>query len=383
MSANLSGRRLLVISDTPVYKEAEGYVAFEPVVRELEALAPLFDEIVWLACKVEEKKYAMRQPDHALSIRIVGMPGVLKRYNLFRMLALYPVFAYYMLSFSAKATHTHTRGPSHPAFLGILLAIVHKRFYWHKYAGNWRGQKLALSYRIQRYLLKFNRNQRVKVTVNGSWPDTPPHILSFENPCLSEAELKHAALKASEKKFTDPLNIIFAGNLTKAKGILELIDAMQDSRISTRFENLYIAGDGELHHVIARKINVDNNLVKIHLLGSQSRKQMDKVYETCHVVVLPSTSEGFPKVIAEAAAYGCIPVVTDVSSISQYVRDGESGYLLKDNSVENIIAVLNHLATNTSLVKISSEAQKMAGVFTYERFINRAKTEIFQIESSA
>src|SRR5687768_15471442 len=100
MPADISGRKLLVISDTPMRKEAEGYVAFEPVVRELEAVTPLFDEIVWLGCRVNEKKYAMRAPGTQLPIRIVPMPGVLYKYNLTRMLWVYPMFAYYLLKFS-------------------------------------------------------------------------------------------------------------------------------------------------------------------------------------------------------------------------------------------------------------------------------------------
>jgi glycosyltransferase involved in cell wall biosynthesis len=45
-----------------------------------------------------------------------------------------------------------------------------------------------------------------------------------------------------------------------------------------------------------------------------------------HFLLLPSDSEGFPKVLAEAACYGVIPVVSSVSSIPHYINES-NGFL--------------------------------------------------------
>jgi hypothetical protein len=59
MPGNLrKGRRLLVISDTDLIiskKERKGY---EPVVRELDIIADLFDEIIWLGIWLYPEKYS-------------------------------------------------------------------------------------------------------------------------------------------------------------------------------------------------------------------------------------------------------------------------------------------------------------------------------------
>jgi glycosyltransferase involved in cell wall biosynthesis len=254
------------------------------------------------------------------------------------------------------------------------------RLYWHKYAGNWIGENLALTYRLQRSLLKLSRRDHVRVTVNGVWPGSPKQILSFENPCIYENELQSAAIKAATKDFTGKLNLLFVGNLTNAKGILELVEAVLSEKLNDRFEHIYIAGDGDLHDSISKLVSRQGKC-KIHVLGHQSRDAINKLYELCHVVILPSLSEGFPKVIAEGAAYGCIPIVTDVSSVSQYVLEGQNGYLLSDNTPKRILTVLNSLAANVSLKEFSIEAQKMATNFTYERFVSRIKKEVFDLES--
>ncbi len=362
-------------------KSGDDYIAFEPVVRELEFLSPLFEEIIWLGCKVTQPTYAMRKPDNQTPIKIIAMPGVLSSYNILRMVTIYPVFSYYILKYVGKATHVHTRGPSHPALLGILLSMLsRKRVCWHKYAGNWIGGKLATTYKLQKRLLKLSGRPRIKVTINGSWSNNPKHILSFENPCLSNNELEYAAAKAASKDFSGKLNIIFVGNLAKAKGILNLLKAVTSGKLSERFENLYIAGDGDLRDQIASSVARKNGTLRIHLLGRQDRNALNKLYESCHIVILPSESEGFPKVIAEGAAFGCVPVVTDVSSISQYISHQENGYLLENNSVEQIVETLNAAACNPAIGTISLMARQMAAAFTYERFVSRLEKEVFDLE---
>ena len=55
---------------------------------------------------------------------------------------------------------------------------------------------------------------------------------------------------------------------------------------------------------------------------------VEKMKES-HFLLLPTVaSEGFPKVIAEAWSNSCLPIVSDVSCIAQYVKDAENGYLV-------------------------------------------------------
>ena len=51
--------------------------------------------------------------------------------------------------------------------------------------------------------------------------------------------------------------------------------------------------------------------------------------------VLPSYSEGFPKVIAEAMNFGCIPIVSDISCIRQYIINGKNGFLINQTPTDS------------------------------------------------
>jgi glycosyltransferase involved in cell wall biosynthesis len=378
MPQHLPKRTLLVISDTPLYRGDEGYIAFEPVVRELEVLCSSFDEIVWLGCRVKDKKFAMRKPVNK-RIRIVAMPPVHNgRFNFFYIALYYPVFLLYILKHLSSATHVHTRGPSHPALLGIYLSFMNRsRRYWHKYAGNWIAEGTAASYRLQRSLLKKCAN--AAVTVNGKWKDDPPHIISFENPCLFEKE-RLDAIAQNDKDFSADLNLLFVGNLTEAKGVPELISSLKDPHFPHRITNVFLVGDGNLYEWV-KKEAAEIRGINIHVLGFRNREEINGLYKKCHLIILPSRSEGFPKVIAEAAAYGCIPIVTDVSALSQYIHEGKNGFLLGNNKPATILTTLNHVVNKEDLEEISKNAMGMSMLFTYERFLQRINKEVFRFQS--
>jgi len=268
----------------------------------------------------------------------------------------------------------HTRAPSLPAFFAICFSLLdHKRIYWHKYAGNWQEPNAPIFYALQRTLLQKARSTRV--TINGKWNDQPAHLLSFENPCLTETELQRATAIGEAKRFDTAWTLAFVGNLTPNKGILELLEALRQLPPGANIERIIIAGDGHLRaevEVLAKQLPM-----RVELRGYLQRAALESVYAAAHLLCLPSYSEGFPKVIAEGAAFGCVPVVSDISAIGQYVRHGENGFLLKTINAATITAALEEaLAQGAHLKKHATEAMQMAQLFTYERFKQRIATEI-------
>jgi glycosyltransferase involved in cell wall biosynthesis len=118
--------------------------------------------------------------------------------------------------------------------------------------------------------------------------------------------------------------------------------------------------------------------ITLHLTGDISREELNKIYAKAHILILPSKSESFPKVVAEAAAYGCIPVTTSLSAITKKIIHGANGFLMNGNNPQIILHTLNEVANNTELKNISKSAINMSGLFTYERFRQRM-SEIYNI----
>lgn len=371
MPADIPKNKLLVVSDTSLYRKGGKVYAFGPVARELQELAVVFDEIIWLGCKEHTQLYADTLVTHP-NIRCVQMPSVKHKYfNAFFALLAYPVFLFNIFKYSLSATHIHTRGPSHPALLSVLYSFMDsKRAYWHKYAGEWNRPGIPATYRLQRILLnKLRTKINIKITVNASIAEG--NIIPFENPALYEDELNEYV----EKDYSRELSLLFVGNLTEAKGINNLLSAFQSNSLSNRYIKLIVAGDGDLMGQIKSGVHTG-----IEVVGYQTREQLKLYYKQCHFLLLPSRSEGFPKVIAEAAAYGCIPVVSDISNISSYIYNGVNGFLMKDISPKGITEKLNSIAVmeNDILKQISKKALAIANLFTYERFAKRIQEEVFQ-----
>jgi glycosyltransferase involved in cell wall biosynthesis len=371
------GRILLVISDTLLVVSKEGIKGYEPVVRELDIIANLFDEIIWLGYRFTQKKAPVITPLSS-NIRMVPMPpsggkGYLTK---IKIILLYPVYLFYILKYLPKATHVHSRAPSHPALLALIISKWDKkRTYWHKYAGNWIEPNPPKAYGRQRQILTGINKPKVYGTVNGYWPGQKKHLLSFENPCLYETERQKAEQFSKSKNFDDKLSIIFVGSLSGFKGVVELVEAMKLLKQPKRFNELIIVGDGELMEYLRILSNKKTN-VKIKLAGFLNRLQIEELYNKSHIIALPSKSEGFPKVIAEGAAYGCIPLVTNISSLDQYIKPGINGFLLKDNGPNTIAHILDEITIRPDLKKISETATEVGSRFTYEYYRERIVKEI-------
>jgi glycosyltransferase involved in cell wall biosynthesis len=63
-----------------------------------------------------------------------------------------------------------------------------------------------------------------------------------------------------------------------------------------------------------------------------------ELYADAHLLLLTSSREGFPLVIMEAMAQGCVPVATDVGGIATHLQTGANGWLIENAADEDMLA---------------------------------------------
>jgi glycosyltransferase involved in cell wall biosynthesis len=258
-------------------------------------------------------------------------------------------------------------------FLIPYLILFSKKKGWFKYAGNWKENPAPLGYAIQRFFLK---RQKRKVTINGKWENQKGHCLSFENPCLTEKDIIEGKEFVATKTNKDVLNFCYVGRLEKQKGVERIINAFNQlpHDMLAKVGEIHLVGDGadvDFFKQISKKKGVN---FKFH--GFLPTHKVFEIYKESHFFLMPSmASEGFPKVIAEAMNYGCVPIVSSISSIGQYVKNGENGFLIDPVTEDNVINVISEAIDlpQNKFEEFQIKNQNIVVKFTYEYYLERIK----------
>jgi len=165
-----------------------------------------------------------------------------------------------------------------------------------------------------------------------------------------------------EKKQYD---IIFIGRLVPNKGLPILITAFKHLKREIPKVKLHIIGRGPLEGWLAKNIKGLDGIEHTRFLPSLY--DIAKAYNQARVVVCASYAEGGPRYVVEAMACGLPAVSTPVGLMKKFVRDGETGFLLKDWSPKEMAEKIALLVTDRNLYeKCSANAQAVAAQFDYD-----------------
>ena len=80
------------------------------------------------------------------------------------------------------------------------------------------------------------------------------------------------------------------------------------------------------------------------------KKDMVKVYQDCHIVVLPSYREGMPKALIEACAIGRAIITTNAIGCRECVDEGVNGLKVPVYSSKELAKAIEKLVLNTHLI---------------------------------
>ncbi|AMC10141.1 hypothetical protein Lupro_02255 [Lutibacter profundi] len=307
------------------------------------------------------------------------------------------------------ADHIHLRCPGN---IGLLSCIVQILFpnkpKTIKYAGNWDSKsKQPLSYRLQKWILSNTfLTKNSKVLVYGEWPNQSKNIIPFFTATYSEKEIveRHSTLDAesydemlkqvqhdevkrhseqreailSNKKVTSSyplrndakLNFLFVGALSKGKQPLLSVKVVEQLKNKNYNVQLEIYGDGAERNNIEAYIK-ENQLQKtIHLYGNTSKEIVKKAYQKAHFLLFISKSEGWPKVVAEAMFWACLPITSNVSCIPYMLGNGTRGTIVNPNINEIVSVVESYLANEEKYNVQVKKAMEWSRQYTLERFEN-------------
>jgi phosphatidylinositol alpha-1,6-mannosyltransferase len=372
-------KTLTVISDTPFYLDQGTAVGWGPNVRELDQLAALFDEIRHVAPLYDEpaprSALASRRPDRVHLHPVVPAGGPTLAAKL-RVMSRYPAWSRAIRREVAGADLVHVRCPSNISLLalGLFGAARRSRPLWLKYGGNWRPTAHEpWTYRLQRAVLRRGLGAAA-VTVNGDWPEEPGHVHAFRNPTLTPEELVRGR-QAGDKALTSPTRLLFVGRLDQAKGANRSVEIVRILCHRGRSVVLDVVGDGREMGAMRRAVAEHGIEAQVTFHGWLPRPALEPLYAAAHLLLLPSDSEGFPKVLSEAMAFGVVPLAGAVSSIPQALEEMGTGRAVPPADVDAFAdAVEAYLDDPGAWARASRNGIEGAEVFAYDGYLRDVVT---------
>ncbi len=183
-----------------------------------------------------------------------------------------------------------------------------------------------------------------------------PYIEVINNGISDNYSVKRTRKEFAGLENKTPL-LLYAGRLIEKKNIDKLIDVV--ARLKDDFPQigLVIAGDGPYKMELLKQAERLNILNSLTFLGYV--KDINLIYYSCDIFVLPSQTEGLPISLLEAMAFSLPIVISSVGSIPSVITHGVDALTINPNDENSIYEALYLLLKNEILQrKIGREARK-------------------------
>lgn len=189
--------------------------------------------------------------------------------------------------------------------------------------------------------------------VTGSIGNDKPNLVAHPptdrfGEAISESEIRKRA-KSEE------LRILFLGNVIHRKGLHTLLDAL--SRVAQdgilRYKTDVVGGlnaEPQYAEEMQRRVALNGLSSRVRFHGALDNQPLIDVYRQAHVMVVPSSYEGFGIVYLEGMGFGLPSIGTTAGAAGEVITHGADGYLIQPDDAETLAGYLGELVRNRELL---------------------------------
>lgn len=163
---------------------------------------------------------------------------------------------------------------------------------------------------------------------------------------ITEMEIEQRAFQPG------PIKLLFVGNLIPRKGLHHLLDSL--SLLPPETWRLTIVGRVVGHKSytvkIRRAVKAKIKTRQISMLGSVDTLQLAEQYRLNHLLVVPSSYEGFGIVYLEAMGFGLPAIATDSGATAETIINNMNGFLVQPNAREELAQRIHQLHLNRDIL---------------------------------
>lgn len=173
--------------------------------------------------------------------------------------------------------------------------------------------------------------------------------------------------------WSGPPTFLYVGKIAEAKGIFTLLGYVRSATESGTAVHLHVVGewaDEQLRQRVLDVVARDGLAESVEFHGLLVDDEKWELFRSSHALLHPTSWDGQPVTILEALAFGLPVVSTKVGAIPDTIRSGVEGYLMADNTVEELAAGVATVMRDADTYAEFSHRARRAFVerFTLKRF---------------
>jgi len=235
-----------------------------------------------------------------------------------------------------------------------IVSLVH-----HLRCSEWRAAWQNSFYRWveKKYLQSVDgfifNSETTKNAVNGLMDYGMPSVVAYPptdrfGDAISEDEIR---TRANSSDF----RILFLGNVIYRKGLHILIEALnrvgRDNISSYKLDVVGgLTAEPNYARTMQAKVEVSGLKSKVFFHGALDKTPLGEKFKQAHVLVVPSSYEGYGIVYLEGMGFGLPAIATTAGAAGEIITHGEDGYLMQFEDAATLANLFNELARNRELL---------------------------------
>jgi len=237
----------------------------------------------------------------------------------------------------------HAHGSSYKWSKYLKYFFPKIKFYWHDHNGN----RLQVSSQVNNSIIALSKYFDGAIGCNEeltSWAKEnlyTKRCFYIPNFTIINRLPSITTLNGMQNK-----RIVCVANWRNPKNHLLLVQAFYHSKIADYGWSLHLVGKNYQDAYSEKLLEFidDNNVKNIFTYGVCT--DIGNILNQAQVGVLISTHEGFPISLLEYGLAGLFPIVSNVGHMPKLVANMESGFVLYNNDLSEMIELFNKLQTN-------------------------------------
>ncbi|MBL8101135.1 MAG: glycosyltransferase family 4 protein [Anaerolineales bacterium] len=185
-------------------------------------------------------------------------------------------------------------------------------------------------------------SKTTKGVVNGLIGSSKPDLVAYPptdrfGDAISESEIEERGKKKE-------LNILFLGNVIGRKGLHTLLEAVSFQRSALQIDVVGSLTSEPKYAKQMQEFVMANGLSPtVHFHSSLNNQPLVDKLKNAHVLVVPSSYEGFGIVYLEGMGFGLPAIGTTAGAAGEVIRDGVDGFLIQPGDAHSLAAKLQIL----------------------------------------